>query len=498
MAVPDGRVRALRERPVREEGRWVLYWMTSFRRVRYNFALDRAIEHARSLERPLVVLEALRVAYPDASDRLHAFVLEGMAENARRFARSPVLHYPYVEEAPGAGSGLLEALAQDACVVVGDDWPCYFVPRMQAAAARRLDVRVELVDSNGLWPMRATDRVFTTARSFRLHLQKHLAPHLLAMPVASPLHGLALPALTLPRRITARWRPAAADALSPTRDALRRLPIDHSVPPATVRGGSAAAEARLTTFLRHRLADYPVARNQPEVDGTSRLSPYLHFGHIGVHQVFAALARHERWTPASLGRSNGGAKAGWWQMSAGAEAFLDELVTWRELAFNLAALRPHELGSMAALPAFARTTLAKHAADRRPHRYSLEQLERAETHDPLWNAAQRQLVGDGWFHNYLRMLWGKKILEWSPSPREALRRMETLMNRYSLDGRDPCSYAGYLWVLGRCDRAWGPERPIFGTVRYMSSENTMRKIRLTRYLEAYGEGAETGPTAGSP
>jgi deoxyribodipyrimidine photo-lyase len=238
MAVPSIRVRTLRAGPVRPERRWVLYWMTSFRRTRFNFSLDRALEHARALKKPLVVLEALRVGYPDANDRLHTFILEGMAENARRFAGAPVLHLPYVEEAAGDGAGLLEALAAESCVVVCDDWPCYFVPRMQAAAAKRLDVAFEVVDSNGLWPMHATDRVFTTAHSFRAHLQKTLAPHLSAMPNDAPLEGLDLPTAKLPASITSRWSRAPKDLLEATPAALAALPIDHSVPPGRFRGGS--------------------------------------------------------------------------------------------------------------------------------------------------------------------------------------------------------------------------------------------------------------------
>ncbi len=485
MAVPAQRIRRLTQHPTRPDGRWVLYWMTSFRRTRFNFALDRALEHAKALNKPLVVLEALRVGYPDANDRLHTFILQGMAENARRFADSPVLHFPYVEETKGDGAGLLEALAGEACVVVGDDWPCYFVPRMQQAAAKRLEVSFEVVDSNGLWPMHATDRVFTTAHSFRAHLQKTLAPHLFELPNDAPLDGLELPRAKLPSAITSRWSRAAKDLLDAKPAAIAALPIDHSVPPGKMRGGSATGEARLSLFVSKKLADYPVGRNEPEQDGTSALSPWLHFGHVSAHHVFAEVARKERWTPDVLGRSIGGSKEGWWKMSAAAEAFLDELITWRELAFNMAALRPDDYGTMETLPAFAKATHAKHAKDPRPHVYSYEQLERAETHDELWNATQRQLVRDGWFHNYLRMLWGKKILEWSPSAKDALDRMERLMNTYSLDGRDPCSYSGYLWVLGRYDRAWGPERPIFGSVRYMSSTNTAKKISVKGYLETY-------------
>jgi deoxyribodipyrimidine photo-lyase len=174
-------------------------------------------------------------------------------------------------------------------------------------------------------------------------------------------------------------------------------------------------------------------------------------------------------------------------MSEPAEAFLDELITWREVGFNMAALRPEDYDRYDSLPDWARKTLAKHARDRREHLYSLEEFEQARTHDPLWNAAQRQLVREGRIHNYLRMLWGKKILQWTASPQGAADVMIELNNRYALDGQDPNSYSGIFWVLGRYDRPWGPERPVFGTVRYMSSQNTARKVAVQSYLERYGE-----------
>jgi len=193
---------------------------------------------------------------------------------------------------------------------------------------------------------------------------------------------------------------------------------------------------------------------------------------------------HEKWTMRRLGSGARGAREGWWNVSASAESFLDELVTWRELAFNTAAFLP-AYDRFEALPAWARTTLDAHREDPREHCYSLAQLEAGDTHDELWNAVQRQLHQEGWFHGYLRMLWGKKILEWSRTPEEALASMEQLMNRYSLDGRDPNSSAGFAWVLGRYDRPW-PEREIFGSVRYMSSANTARKLRVRDYVRRYG------------
>lgn len=485
MTTPDLRVRRINSRQPNPHGEYVVYWMTAFRRVKSNFALQRAIEVAEKFKRPLLVVEALRAGYPFASDRLHRFVLQGMGENARRLSKANVASYFYVEPEAGAGRGMLEALARDAVCVVTDDFPSFFLPRMVEAAGQKLSIALEAVDSNGLWPMRATERVFTTAHSFRTFLQKELKPHLSQLPQAEPLDGLRLPELgALPKGFEKKWPRASEALLRAEANAISALPIDHSVGFATLDGGSAVGEVCVGRFVDERMEQYPEARNEPALAGTSGLSPYLHFGHVGVHQVFAAIAEREKFDPASLGKSIGGAKEGWWKLSKGAEAFLDELVTWRELAFNMAALQPDQMGKYESLPSWARASLEKHENDERPVLYSLKQLERAETHDELWNAAMRQMTRDGWFHNYVRMLWGKKILEWSKTPREALSRMEALMNKYSLDGRNPCSYSGYLWVLGRYDRAWG-ERPIFGKVRYMSSENTARKLDVKPYLRKY-------------
>jgi deoxyribodipyrimidine photo-lyase len=483
--VPPLRVRAANDRPIRADGDIVLYWMTAFRRTRWNFALDHAIAHARELGKPLVVLEALRSGYRWASDRLHRFVLDGMRDNAVRFAGGPVRHYPYVEPSWTDGQGLLAALARDACVVVGDDYPAFMLPRMVTAAASQVPVRLELVDANGLLPLRAAPQVYATAHALRRFLQRALPEHLMAMPDADPLAELRLPrAPALPDALRRRWPEAAPEVLAATPPVLGALPIDHSVGPVPFAGGERAGRGRLREFLDRQISRYGDDRNEPQADATSRLSPYLHFGHVSVHEVFTELARRERWSPARLAPKGTGARSGWWRMSASAEAFLDQIVTWRELGFNLCWQRT-DYDRYDSLPDWARRTLAAHARDRREHVYTLEQFEAAATHDPLWNAAQRQLVREGRIHNYLRMLWGKKILQWTPGPEAALAVMLELNDKYAVDGRDPNSCSGIFWVLGRYDRAWGPERPVFGTVRYMSSENTARKVRVKEYVKAW-------------
>lgn len=462
--------------------------MISARRLASNFALDRAVQWAAELGKPLLIFEPLRAGYPWASDRLHKFVLEGMAENRRRAAAARIAYFPYVEPRHGAGRGLLETLAKEAAVVVTDDYPAFFLPRMVAAAASQLDVRLEAVDSNGLLPMRSTEQVFSTAYAFRRHLQKTLPRYLEQPPSTAPLAALrAARPVELPRDVLERW-PAATDAqLLATREALAALPIDHGVTPAAFSGGSAAAEHALGRFVEVRLSRYALERNVPDEDVASGLSPYLHFGHLGVHQVFRAVVERERWDRSRLAAKANGSREGWWGMSAAAEGFLDELIAWRELGFNFCAHRD-DYDQYDSLPEWARQTLAKHAGDRREFVYSLSQFEQAGTHDELWNAAQRQLVRDGRLHNYLRMLWGKKILEWSPSPQDALATMIELNNKYAVDGRDPNSYTGICWVLGRYDRPWAPERPIFGVIRYMSSDNTRRKVSVKAYLRRHAPG----------
>lgn len=486
-SVPPLRIRVLNSQFVRPDGQFVLYWMTANRRLRFNFSLDRAMEWSKKLNRPLLILEALRCDYPWASRRLHTFVLQGMRCNQQLAAQSGHVYFPYVEPAFGAGSGLLSELSRSAAVIVTDDFPCFFLPRMIQAVARRSPVLMEAVDSNGLLPMRAADQVFPTAYAFRRFLQKTLGPHLTVMPQANPLSDAAVPRLTrIPAEFSSRWLPANDTLLACDAEALDRLPVDQSVSVAAMNGGAEQAGRCLHQFLDKRLNRYADDRNQPDEDAASGLSPYLHFGHISAHEIFATLVSKENWSSSDLGdvKQTRGGRAGWWGMSGAAESFLDELVTWRELGFNMCWQRP-DYDQYESLPEWAQETLEEHASDHRPFVYSLDQLQSAQTHDSLWNAAQTQLVTEGRMHNYLRMLWGKKILEWSDTPRDALAAMIELNNRFAVDGRNPNSYSGIFWVLGRYDRAWGPERSIFGKIRYMTSENTARKLKLTNYLRNY-------------
>ena len=484
--VPEIRVRRGNQKGRNPEGAFVLYWMTAFRRLGWNFALQHAADLARSFGKPLMILDALRVDYPHASHRLHRFILEGMEERARALEGAPVVYHPFVEKEVGEGRGLLAAIGKGACSVVTDDFPSFFLPRMVAAAGRILEVRLDVVDSNGLLPMRVPDKVFSTAYQFRRFLQKTLPEHLPDLPDPHPLREPLPVALTpdgriLLEEVSRKWPRATPDLLSGTPEFLRGMPLASSVAPVSYAGTTTAARTALRTFLARGLPRYAEDRNHPDLDVTSGLSPYLHFGAISAQEIFSEVVSEGGWTPLRLSSRTDGARAGWWGMGAGAEAFMDQLVTWRELGFNFSARR-EDFAAYESLPVWARETLEAHGDDPRSHIYALEELREARTHDPIWNAAQRQLLEEGRIHNNLRMLWGKKILEWSPSARVALEVMIELNDGLAVDGRDPNSYSGIFWCLGRYDRGW-PERPIFGKVRSMSSDATKRKVKLANYLK---------------
>ena len=487
MPIPSLRLSQANSVPLRPNSDFVLYWMIAQRRPRWNFALQHARDRALEFGKPLVVFEPLRIRYRWASDRMHRFVIEGMRENAVEFKKLGVHYFPYVEPKPGEGTPLLAQLAELACTVVTDEYPCFFLPKMISAVAPTLPARLELVDSNGLIPLRMADRTFTVAHSYRRWMQKQIPGFLDQFPEENPLaSGKKLPHLaTLPDAISQRWAPADFEFLLDN-GGLQSLPIDHSVPPGVSSGGWETATQRLANFCSKKLAHYDEDRNHPDEQATTGLSPHLHFGHISPFEIVSAIFDKETWNPGKLGRPEG-KNHDFWNTSISSEALLDQLLTWREMGFNMTFRNPHSYDRYDSLPDWAQKTLAEHADDQRPYLYSLEQFERASTHDAIWNAAQRQLVREGVMQNYMRMLWGKKILHWTKSPQQALEFMIELNNKYALDGRDPNSYSGIFWTLGRYDRAWGPKRPVFGAIRYMTSESAEKKLRLKSYLKKYAE-----------
>jgi len=455
-APDDLRVTPVRDGPT-AGGEFVLYWMQATYRAHDNPALNYAIDRANELRLPVLVYQGLRADYPWASDRLHTFILESVADLTVEFRERGIPYAFQLEEDPTHRPGVsaLVALARRAALVVTDGFPTWIVPQQTRGLARRVECPLVAVDATTAVPQRYWRTAFKTARALRPRLQAAL-PHF--------LHPVGDAEPRVRRGVSMPFDPAV-----PTRgtipELVARCAIDHSVPPSpTIRGGARAARRRLAHFVESILPHYAESRNDPTIDGTSRMSPYLHFGNISIQEVVLAA------------RDAGPAEA--------YARFADEALTWRELAHNFVA-RDRGHRTTAAIPDWARGELADHAADPRDATYTAAALEAAATHEPLWNAFQRSLLRDGELHNYARMLWGKAIIGWTRTTAHALRVAEALNHKYALDGRDPNSYGGILWCFGKFDRPFY-RRPVFGTVRYMSLAAARKKFDVPAYLRRHG------------
>jgi deoxyribodipyrimidine photo-lyase len=477
----QARLRRLNEAKTNTRGAYVLYWAQAYRRLCHNHALDYALRCAGEMQKPLVVYEGLRLDYPWASRRLHRFVLEGMRDNAADADALGLSYWPYVETREQPARGLLRKLADRAALVVTDDFPGFIVPGQSAALARQTTAPVFAVDANSVVPLALLGPAVGAAAHLRPRIHRAFAEAWAHRAAREPV---------VPTTACARVE-APFDAWDPgtLEESLDSLPLDRSVPEVPgVVGGRRAAKARLRGFLKKRLRGYAEDRSSPtspKAGHASGLSPYLHFGHIAIEEVVGAvLATTGDWSPEELRVHNRGKREGYFSDDADVNAFLDEALTWRDVGLNWHRTRRADAASLErALPGWALATLGAHAEDERAHVYTSEEWEAGATHDPLWNAAQRELVATGTIHNYLRMLWGKKVIEWSSTPAEAYLTLEHLNNKYALDGRDPNSYTGILWCFGLFDRPWAPERPALGVLRYMSSDNTARKFKLGPYYE---------------
>lgn len=439
---------------VRESARYVLYWAQANRRLDSNQALAFAAELANQWDLPLLVYEGLTCSHPFANDRLHRFILEGVSENERRAAALGLGYVFHLRRKRSDPNDALYRLATDAAAVVTDDYPSYMVREHNCRVSAKIGVPYYAVDASCIVPMALFAKQEYAARTIRPKIQKLLGEHL--RPVG-------------PVRVKQRWKNASQDSLH-TRvtaenigELLANSEIDHAVPlSAGFRGGRTAGLRCLRFFLKNNLVRYAKLNREPSAQATSRLSPYLHFGHISALETALAVLAYAE------------------EHKLMAAEFLEQLIVRRELAFNFARYGPCP-NTLDALPEWARKTLAKHATDARNPVYSREQFERAQTHDALWDATQRELLRDGFIHGYYRMYWGKKIVEWSATPQEALETMIYLHDRYALDGRDPNTYTNILWCLGLHDRPWG-ERPVFGTIRYMSLDGMKRKTDVAAYI----------------
>ena len=454
----DPRIHRMNEAEPREGADFVLYWMQSSQRADDNAALHLAIETANAMSLPCVAVFALTDGYPSANERHFAFMLEGLADAASRLDTLGVR----LVGRRGDPVERVAELAGRAALVVTDT--AYLDPprTWRETLAKRLDVPLVRVESDVVVPVGlASGKREWAARTIRSKIAKHRDDERFGpVPRLKPKHPST--GFDLDPDDGGRCDLVDPEAL------LADLDVDRGVPRvARFLGGTGEARKRLRHFVDEILDGYSESRRAAERRGSSELSPYLHFGQIGLGEIVKAV------TEAGDG------------IGEDVSGFLEELIVRRELARNYTWFEKG-YDKFSALPDWARTTLAAHRDDEREHVYTRAELEAADTHDPFWNAAMREMVHTGYMHNLLRMYWGKKVLEWSNTPEHAYRTLLYLNDRYFLDGRDPSSYSNVAWVFGLHDTAWA-ERPVFGKTRYMNANGLKRKFDVPGYLARVDE-----------
>jgi deoxyribodipyrimidine photo-lyase len=441
------RVRKLKDQPL-QKGRFVLYWMQASQRVEYNHALEYAIRQANDQNLPLVTFFVLTDQFPEANLRHYTFMLEGLQEVKSRLKEKGISFVVL----KGSPEQKVTQVSRQASMVVTDCGYLRVQKEWRKGVAEHAPCSVVQVETDVVVPVgEAYPKEAYSAAVLRPKINDQLKKYMISLSGSSVKHtlrSLEFSGLDLNKSI-----PAILSSLS----------INRTVPPVShFRGGTAEAKKLLADFIADKLMDYGELRNDPSLDYVSHMSPYLHFGQISPLYI-------------ALQVQNGGRIA-----SKSREAYLEELIVRRELSMNFAYYNP-SYDAFQGLPDWARRTLKNHHRDKREYLYSREELEEARTHDPYWNAAQREMVITGKMHNYMRMYWGKKIIEWSSTPEEAFRTALYLNNKYELDGRDPNSFTGVAWCFGKHDRPWG-ERKIFGQVRYMNDVGLRRKFKIDEYV----------------
>ncbi len=448
------RVQLLNDKPENKKAKYVMYWMQMFKRTTHNHALKFAIEQANERNLPLLVYEGLKFYYPWASDRIHTFILEGVAEKRKEFEKLGITYVFYLQKDKSAPNQTVAKIAQNAALIVTDDFPCFIIPQHNAAISERAEIPVYAVDSNGIIPLSRFEKEEYGAYTIRPKINKILDEYFV------PFEEVKVKIKKTDIKVECPNTEVNEKNLA---NLVATCAIDHDVKPSPVyHGGSVNGRKRLKYFIENILANYAESRNKPEIDGSSRLSSYLHFGFLSPLEIGLAVKNSDA-------------------PKESKDAFLEELIVRRELSYNFTKFNK-DYDSLKALPNWVQQTMRDHIGDERKEIYSIKELETCATYDELWNATQREMNITGEVHNYVRMLWGKLIIQWSKSYEEAFAALEHLNNKYCLDGRNPNSYAGILWCFGKHDRPW-MEREIFGKMRYMTSGSTGKKFDSKKYIQ---------------
>ncbi len=450
----------------RSEGEFVLYWMQSTHRLDENWGLRAAIRTADRLNLPVVVHQGLDPTYLHASDRHHTTILQGAIDTARQ-AESLGIHYQFVlRRRRDDDRRVVDRLAEHAYLVFTDLYPTAGIRERSQRFADRCSCRVLAIDSVCTVPSGSFATAEYAARTIRPKLAALLAASIEPIADHAPRASVSAALRERLRELT-REAPLTLSRFTDV-DITREVSsceIDHDVRAVTMRGGQVAAQARWRAFLENDLPQYAERRQEAgDADGTSGLSPYLHYGHISSARVVREAL--ESGAP-----------------SESLDPFVQQITTWRELSYNWCVRTP-AFDALTSLPAWIQRTMDEHVKDPRPVLYDLATLEAAETGDELWNAAQRQLVRTGVIHNYPRMLWAKTVLLWTRDYEEARTWLFHLNDKYATDGRDANSVGGIMWCLGLWDRPWG-NKPIWGGIRPMVTSRARFKFDVDRYISQY-------------
>ncbi len=442
--IEEERIKLLNNNPIQHKGEFVVYWMQSSQRAEHNQALDYSILLANKLNQPLLVYFAITNNYPEANQRHYYFMLEGLKEIQEYLAKKNI-QFLIQNISPELG---VSSVGKIASVVVVDCGYTKTERQWRDYVALQILCPLVQVESNVVVPVElASSKEEYSAATIRRKIKK-LVTTFLVLNGQPVLENAEIK------------KDFSSFEISDFDQTVQNLNVDKSVKLAAFHGGTTMAKQHLRMFIETKLEKYDEQRNDPTKDVGSNMSAYLHFGQIS--PIFIALKVLESNIPSM-------------------DAYLEQLIIRRELAFNFVFYNKN-YDSFEGLPEWTKKTLTEHQNDPREYVYSLDELENAKTHDAYWNAAQKQMTLSGKMHGYMRMYWGKKIIEWTKNPQTAYKYMLYLNNKYELDGRDPNGYTGVAWCFGKHDRPW-KERQIFGKIRYMNANGLQRKFHIEKYVK---------------
>jgi len=442
--IQSERIKAFNGKSVNSSKSYVLYWMQAAQRAHFNHALELAIQKANDLEKPLVVVFGLTDEYPQANLRHYYFMLEGLRETEQQLRRRNirmVIRYNRPDQAA------IE-LSKNACIVITDSGHLKIQKEWRLKASRQINCLMLQVETNLIVPIEeVSGKEEFAARTIRPKIIKQFQKYLIK------IQHKKLKAGSLGLKFD-------SFNISDIDKASAKLNIDRSVGKTTFIGGTSQAQKLLRHFIKYKLDKYENLRNDPNLDYQSNMSPYLHFGQISPLYIALEIKKAK---------------------SAGSTAYLEELIVRRELSHNFIYYN-NNYDSFEGLEHWSKRILNYHSKDKREYIYTPAEFEQAKTHDAYWNAAQKEMIITGKMHGYMRMYWGKKILEWSKNPKQAFKTAIYLNDKYELDGRDPNGFTGVSWCFGKHDRPWA-RRGVFGTIRYMNASGLMRKFDADKYVK---------------